>query len=78
MEFAEYQRPTEIDQIGTWEDRQPAHHDGDFIWPGRRVALLPDHQWPFPPETCPAGPLDNTWHADGAILLCNYCGLDNT
>lgn len=65
---------------GRWDPRQPEYHgpDHDYIAPGRRVAHLPEFDWPNTPEACTAGPQDTVWVLDGQLLLCRGCGLDGT
>jgi hypothetical protein len=53
-------------------------HQGGRVALGRRIARLPDRQWPHDPEKCHGGHLDTTWILDGAVLICNGCGLDCT
>lgn len=67
---------------GHWDNRIVLwHHDGldrGPVCPGRRIARLPDREWPNDPEKCTAGPTDTTWILDGRVLLCNGCGIDGT
>lgn len=63
---------------GYWDTREPTHHNFDFVFPGRRVAVLPGRTWPNIPEECTAGPYDTEWILGGRVLLCLGCGLDAT
>ncbi|BBX82166.1 hypothetical protein [Mycolicibacterium aubagnense] len=63
---------------GHWDPRQPAHHQGAYVVPGRRVARIPGRQWPHTPEECSAGHTDTEWILDGQVLLCTGCGIDGT
>lgn len=63
---------------GHWDPREPKHHHGDFIAPGRLVAVLPGRRWPHTPEKCAAGPLDTEWVYGDEVLLCTGCGIDAT
>jgi hypothetical protein len=59
--------------------RQPRHHNGGYVYPGRAVLVLAGHQWPHQPETCPVSDLAlGEWHLDGQVLTCTGCGLDCT
>ncbi|WP_067697095.1 hypothetical protein [Nocardia jejuensis] len=61
-----------------WDPFPPAHHNGEYIAPGRLIAHFIGPQWTFIPETCQTGPFDTTWYLDGTLLLCNGCGLNVT
>ncbi|MBB3752677.1 hypothetical protein FHT44_005189 [Mycolicibacterium sp. BK634] len=64
---------------GYWEERLPLHHNGQFVYPGRRVGRLSFyHQWPYEPEECQAERGETIWIMDGRILLCRGCGVDGT
>lgn len=63
---------------GHWDPREPAHHQGEFIAPGRLVAVLPQRSWPSTPEQCTAGNRDTEWILDDQVLLCTGCGIDAT
>lgn len=78
----EYYDRTEIPDLseigGHWEPREPRDHNGDYIAPGRLVAMLPGRTWPNTPEQCTAGHRDTEWVHDGQVLLCTGCGIDAT
>jgi hypothetical protein len=69
----------------TWGD-EAEHHGGEFVYPGRRVALIPGRVWPNSPEDCPNGAFEMSdpstphteWLAGGTLLVCLGCGLDST
>lgn len=63
---------------GHWDAHEPTHHNGDFVFPGRRVAVLPGRTWPSIPEHCAAERGDTEWILDGKVLLCLGCGMDAT
>lgn len=65
---------------GHWDPRLPQYHGPDhgYIAPGRRVAHLPEFDWPNTPEACTAGLQDTVRVLDGRLLLCRGCGVDGT
>ena len=71
----------DLSEIGGHWDPRPVEYHGpgrEFVCPGRRIARLPDREWPHEPEDCTAGLTDTTWILDGQVLLCNGCGMDGT
>jgi hypothetical protein len=74
-----YERPELPAGCAARWGHEPAHHGGEYVYPGRAVLVLPGHEWPDSPERCTnADPLANDWHFDGRILTCRRCGLDVT
>lgn len=63
---------------GHWDPREPQHHGGDYVVPGRLIAVLPGRRWANTPEQCDAGPTDTEWIHDGQVLVCTGCGIDAT
>jgi len=67
---------------GHWDDRVVQWHgsgiEREAVYPGRRIARLPDRDWPNEPEECTAGLTDTIWILDGTVLLCTGCGIDGT
>ncbi len=66
---------------GSWDDTPIRYHgadpmDREYVYPGRRRALIPEVAWPYTPETCTA--TAGFWWFDGQVLLCNGCGIDGT
>ncbi|MCV7174761.1 hypothetical protein [Mycolicibacterium sphagni] len=63
---------------GRWDDRRVEYHspDQEFVYPGRKVAVIPGVVHPYTPEGCTAE--ENMWILDGRLLLCTGCGLDGT
>jgi hypothetical protein len=74
---APYEAPDLTGTAITWGDA-PATHGGEYVYPGRRVAVIPGRVWPSTPEVCEAGMLDTEWLAGGTLLVCTGCGLDCT
>lgn len=72
-----YEPPDLAGTAITWGD-EPAHHGGEFVFPGRRVAVIPGRIWPNAPEECTAGQFDTEWLAGNRLLVCTGCGLDST
>jgi hypothetical protein len=52
----------------------------EFVWPGRRVLVIPGFpSWPYTPEDCPGTQEYGTrWLLDDSVLVCMGCGLDST
>lgn len=52
----------------------------DYIYPGRRVVIIPGRLWPDVPEECEVAddPGEVEWLAGGRLLVCLGCGLDCT
>lgn len=68
---------------GHWDERPVRWHGSEqtgreAVCPGRRIARLPDREWPHEPEECTSKMGDTTWILDGRVLLCNGCGIDGT
>jgi hypothetical protein len=61
----------------TWGDGARSHA-GYYVYPGRRVALIPGRTWPNAPEECVAEVAETEWLAGGRLLVCLGCGLDAT
>ena len=80
-----YEPPSLDGTAITWGD-EPEHHGGEFVFPGRRVAVIPGRIWPSAPEECPHGAFElsnpavphTEWLAGGTLLVCTGCGLDST
>lgn len=67
---------------GYWNNRPVFLHGSGMnrtgVCLGRRIAHIPDYNWPSEPETCTAGSTDTLWILDGRVLLCTGCGIDGT
>ncbi len=73
-----YERPA-VPEGASW-GHAPAHHAGEYVYPGRAVLILPGHQWPAVPEQCRPN-TDTDWYGqdpdgDASVLVCRLCGLD--
>ncbi len=77
-----YERPA-LPAGASW-GHAPAHHAGEYVYPGRAVLRIPGHQWLEVPERCSnTDPCANDWYGQDAagwptVLVCRLCGLDVT
>lgn len=72
--------PPELPVGARW-GRAPAHHNREYVYPGRAVLVLPGQLWPEVPERCSnRNPFANDWYGpgEGTVLVCRRCGLDVT